>query len=245
MKRVIFAIVLLSLASAIVAVPAFADMATFSQAGTVTVTLPDITNVTYTLLSNTLTVTPIQEGNAGLVYGSQTFSWNNDTLAYEFDPSFGSVSSPGDVSHIQQEYDTSLQIVNSNDYGVEMPVTMFLSYEGNSTATGLTYSESQVTAQVLDILPGGDTELSVACVDAPNMCSSYVYPGPPQQGLPSPVSLAGSFFLPADSTSTFEIIPQSQGDAGFVPTVPEPSTFGLFGTGLIGLAGIARRKLIS
>jgi hypothetical protein len=227
-------------------IPAIADTATFSEAASMTVTFPDLTNVAYSVVSNNLTVTPFEQGNAALVYSSQSFSWSNGTLSYEFDPSSGRVSSPSGTSNILQEYATSLEIVNKNDYSVEMPVTVFLSYEGSSTSTASTYSLSQGTIQVLYIPPNivtEDTQIAAGCVGSPSNCYSYVISGPGSGTLTSPVSVTGSFLLPADSTSMFEVFPQTLGEAGFVPAIPEPGTFVLLGTGILALAGASRRKL--
>jgi hypothetical protein len=37
----------------------------------------------------------------------------------------------------------------------------------------------------------------------------------------------------------------SSGDTNFATTVPEPSSLGLMGTGLIGVASLVRRKLLA
>jgi hypothetical protein len=95
---------------------AFADTATFFDSGSTTVTFPNLANVSYAIVSNILTVTPFTKGNAALVFNSQSFSWNNGILSYNFDPSSGSASSPSGTAVIVQNYDTRLQIINTNKF---------------------------------------------------------------------------------------------------------------------------------
>jgi hypothetical protein len=221
---------------------AFADTATFFVSGNVDVTLPNLTNVSYAIVSNNLTVSPFTQGNVGLVFNSQSFSFNNGILSYDFDPASGSVSSPSGTAIIVQNYDTILRIINTNNFSVEMPVTTFLNYDGGITSTGTAMADSEISVSVLQLLPTGDLGTHVICVDRPDNCSTFTVPGPLQGPLTSPVTFTTNFVLPADSSSMFDVRPQQLGFATLVPPLPEPGTFVLLGTGSLAFIGTACRK---
>jgi hypothetical protein len=71
------------------------------------------------------------------------------------------------------------------------------------------------------IVPTGATELYLGISDA------LGYNGAP-----------GAYF---DNVGTFDVAATAQDD----PTAPEPSSFLLFGTGILGMAGLLRRKLLA
>jgi hypothetical protein len=52
-----------------------------------------------------------------------------------------------------------------------------------------------------------------------------------------PFTSVGSYIEPFDTSVTITEIPDA-------PSVPEPSSFALFGTGILGMAGLARRKFV-
>jgi hypothetical protein len=84
---------------------------------------------------------------------------------------------------------------------------------------GLT-GDGSGTAQTF-VVPTGATELYLGISDALN------YSGAP-----------GAYF---DNFGTFDVVATDAPD----PSAPEPSSFLLFGTGILGMAGMLRRKLLA
>jgi hypothetical protein len=60
----------------------------------------------------------------------------------------------------------------------------------------------------------------------------------------SPVTVTSSLLIPANTVLVLSVISGVNGDAAGSETLPtpEPGTLTLLGTGLVGLAGVVRRK---
>jgi hypothetical protein len=237
--------------------PAVADTATFSNGAIITVTLPNVADVTYTVISNELSVSSFSSVNSGLVTNSQFFSWNNGILSYEFYPASGWTSSPTGESYgestLSRTYFTTLEIANTNGYSVELPILSSLTLDGSATSSGVASSDS-VAYVDFDSIPAFISPLSfdttLRCLEesidgsiASEGCDSYSSGSGGPTAIPA--SMTASMFLPADSIGDFTLIADSSGDAYIPSTVPEPGTFVLLSTAAgLGLAGAVRRKLL-
>ncbi len=96
----------------------------------------------------------------------------------------------------------------------------------SGTFTGLTYWTAE---------PGCDGRHSV-CYNLSGTVSGTWYNGRTVSGVNTEITMN------AGKNGFMGSVPVFSGDTG-ISTVPEPSTLGLLGTGLVGLAGAIRRKL--
>jgi hypothetical protein len=234
--------------------PAVADTATFSSGATMTVTLPDLANVTYSIVSNQPTATAISTGSASLVYGSQSFSWNAGILSYEFDPASGSAASPSGGSFIDQRYNTTLEIVNTNSYSVDISILSSLTHDGTATSSGVASSSFSDAILDIDSIPPYYSPLSYdiseQCLLESNQgsiatenCANYSS----GVGGPTtiPVSMTSDFTLAANSVKDITVFADSTAEAYIGSNVPEPGTLVLLSTGAgLGFLGAVRRKLL-
>jgi hypothetical protein len=221
------------------------------------VTLPNVADVTYTVISNEPSVSSFISVNSGLVTNSQSFSWNNGILSYEFYPASGWTSSPtgefNGESALVRIYFTTLEIANTNGYSVELPILSSLTLDGSATSSGVAFSDSDAVVDFDSIPPftsplSFDTQLqcleeSIDGSTASEGCTSYSSGSGGPTAIPA--SMTASMFLPANSTEDFTLIVESEGDANIPSNIPEPGTFVLLSTAAgLGLAGAARRKLL-
>jgi hypothetical protein len=227
--------------------PAVADdMAAFSSNGiTVSFTLPTLQNVTYSLISNQSSSGPSVQGDATLVYGSQSFSWNGQTLSYEFDPASGTAARPAPASgladsSIDQSYNTFLRIVNTNSHSVDISVLASLSLSATATSSGDASSGVAAILQGFNIAEQCRFQ-SIHGSTATEICLNFAT-------LPVTVtsdSFISDYVIGANTTQDVSVFADSSGSA-FVPSnVPEPGSFVLLNTAaVLGLAGAFRRKLL-
>jgi hypothetical protein len=199
-----------------------------------------MTNVAYTILDTQLIVGPYLAGNAALNYSTPSYSWINGTLSYDFGSASGSASSPVGTAMIDRSFDTQLQITNTNNYGVEIPITVSLTYDGNSTSNAATAGSVEIINGSFDL--GGTCSEGLPHSGLLTQCFTYMFPGlPPESITTNPFTITSDLFLPANTSENFSVLSDSYGEAEVTP-VPEPSTFALLATGILGLTGAARRK---
>jgi hypothetical protein len=230
-------------------IPALADTATFYVAASATVTLPSVSNISYSVIDNQPGMFASETGNAGLVFNNQSFTFSNETLTYEYGPAAGFVASPlvSSSSYFSQHQDTYLQITNINDYGVELPITASLNYDGNVTAVGAVSSFSEAYLDLIyQPVLGSPAVFYVGaiCNQEPSNCSPFLFQGDIKPPTMSPVTVTSSLLIPANTVLVLTVISGVNGDAAGSETLPtpEPGTLTLLGTGLVGLAGVVRRK---
>lgn len=237
-----------SLLSAL-SIPAIADTVAFQSSVSATFTLPSIVNVDYGLSPspNVLTSTEIQ-GDGGLVYSSSpSASWSDGVLSYQLSSASGSATFPsGGYVLFEQGGSESLNIVNTNDFSVEIPISASLTYMGNAIANGNAWSGA-VSSAYLSVYPsGGPSPILILALGT--TCGTGLGESSPSNCIPSfgesttsgTIRGTVNILVPADGTQVLFLEAFSHDEAS---TVPEPGTLTFFGTGLLGLAGVTRSKL--
>jgi hypothetical protein len=230
-------------------IPAFADSATFYVAASATVTLPGISNISYSVIVNQAGMSTFETGNAGLVFNNESFAFSNGTLTYGYGPASGWVhSSLVSSSLFNANQFTDLQITNTNNYSVELPITASLNFDGSVTAVGAVYSTSLAYLDLIyQTILGSPASFYVGavCNQEPSNCSPFLFQGDIEPPTMSPVTVTSSLLIPANTALVLDVesgaIGNAVGEYANLPT-PEPGTLTLLGTGLFGFVGVVRRR---
>jgi hypothetical protein len=239
--------------------PAFGD--SFNVGSSMTVTLPELTGLSYSLVYNIPLNSPAVQGTGIVSYGNESFSWNNGELSYSFDPASGTVTPPSGMAPYQGEYIQQIKIANGTGSTIQLPLTVSLAYSGNVTGPGdpngqtNVLSEAYLQTHLINSAGGAlfwadlncTASQSIFAYASADSCTTRVLDVNSDefvitQGLLSPVSTSGFALIPAHDFAFLNIVATSQGLAYDTPNVPEPESLLLCGTGLLGLAGAWRER---
>lgn len=242
-------------------VNALADSVTFSAAASATVTVSSAPDVSVSLGSvfGPNSGSTGAQGNASIVYTSQpSLSFSNQTLSMALASVTGSVSPPPASYLIFGEiYEQTVDITNTNDLPVDLLLTTTFTYALNDTCSPFETICSQVNHGVpllgsyssayLQLLGQPDLTFGANCGSQGGSvdCTTYItsIPGPPViSPMSGTLTQYSTLQIPADSNLSFEVELQSDGSIG--SAAPEPTTLALVGSGLLGLVGIIRRRIV-
>jgi hypothetical protein len=245
-------------------VPALADSATFGGATSATVTVSNVSNVVTTASADPSPSSfTFLQGNAGVTVGNQSnpFSWTNGTLSLSTSSVSGwaasQVGNDVNYAYVAQQSIPTLEFTNTNSYGVEVPISVALTYDQNITCSScgeysMNGTSNSAWLYVYTLEPNPYDYLGTlglncflgtpfgppwngACSSSSNGLTSSTFP------VNGTLTETLDYWVPADSSGTIAVELQSQYQAGVV--TPEPRTWILLGTGLLGLVWVSKLRL--
>jgi PEP-CTERM motif len=245
-------------------IPSFADTATFSVSATGSISFGTVQNVVYSLLSPSPVEVETTNRLAGLTYIPSTFSLNSGTLSYRFGPVTGWASTPAatppNLNSSSSSYFADDQfyvdIQNNNNFSVTIPVVASLiTYSGTATSEGLVNGYFQQFSTSADYEAfveaifqpalGLPATLYVGAFCQDTACASFTSQDQSTAQSGAPIVSDSSLLIPANTSYVVETIAGVRGDAYAytIPETPEPGTFVLLGSGMLGLIAVNRRRI--
>ncbi|HTF71150.1 MAG TPA: PEP-CTERM sorting domain-containing protein [Edaphobacter sp.] len=164
-----------------------------------------------------------------------------DTVDFSYTGSGPNVTATGSGSFVYSGSTSTLTLASLTGFTFTDTITQLVPLASSS----FTYSLADLTSFSATL--SGDTLLTLSLQTGFNFGTDPLFRaesftvtnlGPGGSSTHSSIPDEGIFL-----TSTGQVT--ETGSASSVPSVPEPSTLALFGTGILGLAGAARRKLLS
>jgi len=247
-------------------IPSFADTATYTVSSTSSITFGIVPNVFYSIVGpDQPTDYAAANQLAEVNYSPSSFSFNNGTLSYSFGPASGWAStppvSPPNANSSNSTYFVDDQfyvgIQNKNDYSISVPVVASLTtYSGSASSEGVTYGYFQqfdtsasyqaFVEAIYQPAPYFPATLYVGASCEESICTSFTSQDESTWTESNPPIVSeSSLLIPANSYYVVETIAGTRGTAyaTTIPETPEPETFILLGSGMLGLIAINRRRL--
>jgi hypothetical protein len=169
---------------------------------------------------------------AALVIGLATFAASH---AHASELDFSYTESTGSV--LSGTFDGTL-LSNGNVFDVSSVSSLFVN---GAAVVDPTYVHQEVIVDGLIVPAAVSLDGSYMNLFASNGFNDFGF----ATGVPDATSWSIEFATPGyGGTNTVETYNPSDWSASLVATTPEPSSLALCGTGILGLAGVARRKLL-